>query len=111
MKHTRGMWTALKTGIFTYDPTLGVVCLARIAEEVPVEEQLANARLMAAAPDLLCALKKVLGSVSQLPVETGEYAEFVIRTAEALAVSDETHRVNVIRAAGVEAEKEVAHVL
>jgi hypothetical protein len=65
--HTLGEWQAHGRGIFAGDVQVGTASHPRDKEEAPdqkfpaeYDEAIANARLMAAAPDLLRALQEVV---------------------------------------------------
>lgn len=57
MAHTSGPWTTDGDEVFAVDTSLtpNRICVATVSHDI--EEDLANANLMAAAPDLLHALK------------------------------------------------------
>ena len=58
-KHTPGQWETLDNSIIA-----GAICIAVIEDdggyEAPADQRLANARLIAAAPELLEALEAIL---------------------------------------------------
>jgi len=55
-KYTRGPWKAVGAFVITKDEKIDI-CSTCNVNNLPVREQIANARLIAAAPDLLNALK------------------------------------------------------
>lgn len=78
MNHTPGPWFVFGNGasVGGGHPTVGDESsgLASTAtKRRPVEEQKANARLIAAAPDLLDACREADGFLSQLVLDGGEY--------------------------------------
>lgn len=95
--HTQGPWSFRMTGWQTnpaaiYSPYRpGAVACIPARTSVPLDEQSANARLIAAAPDLLAALDQVDAYLSPLDGEEDAYAEIrnVIQQAIAKATGDE----------------------
>lgn len=59
-KHTPGPWGAIGADVKTAGPTSRVICWTGIASDIALDEVRANARLIAAAPDMLNALLDVL---------------------------------------------------
>ena len=76
-EHTPGPWFAAPDGGAVYTKVMGYrdETIARTpAEHIPAEEREANARLIAAAPDLLAVLERVLNAPPYgglLPSERG----------------------------------------
>lgn len=70
MKHTPGPWVAENRNVYSSDVTGSIVAQCKDFKFAPRprEEQEANARLMAAAPELLEVAKRV---ASRLPPEDG----------------------------------------
>ena len=82
-KHTAGPW--LREGRFVYalrDTFFD--CCVQGPPNTPIEEKEANARLIAAAPDLLEALKDMVRYLDNNGKETdvSELARYAIRKAE-----------------------------
>jgi len=70
-EHTPGPWEASSLGIWAKSPWNARVCLAQAHNFSPMNkvDSAANARLMAAAPDLLDALKAVVSVADRKTVE------------------------------------------
>jgi len=90
-KHTQGNWTANLNGLARdgqNNPqwTVGPLCqcLVMLPNRNTPEETEANARLIAAAPDLLWMLKRLTaeGEYGQLPLLTLQQARAAIAKAE-----------------------------
>lgn len=68
MKHTPAEWQALRMGRLstTSCPTIATCDLTSTGrpQQRPVSEQIANARLIATAPDLLAVLKAIVAATS-----------------------------------------------
>jgi len=62
MRHTPGPWTAVADGGSVLIVTAARGNTMRVVDDSPREEAAANARLIAAAPELLAALKEMLSS-------------------------------------------------
>lgn len=62
MKYTKGNWK--QVGAFVISETDADICSTSNVNNLPVEEQIANANLIAAAPDLLDACKDALEIVA-----------------------------------------------
>jgi hypothetical protein len=59
-KHTPGPWSAIGADVKTAGPNSHIICWTGLRSDVELEELRANARLIAAAPDMLNALLDVL---------------------------------------------------
>ena len=61
-EHTPGPWVAVGAGVYTEsdDPCLEIIFSAHNTRSASRETAKANARLIAAAPEMLEALKKIL---------------------------------------------------
>jgi hypothetical protein len=82
-KHSRGPWTAYNYGKDSYGKQISTVSHSdgcdRVCELISVkdnaEETQANARLIAAAPELLAALKMAIGSLLHLKKQSAHLGE------------------------------------
>jgi hypothetical protein len=89
MKHTQGPWK--RTGMRIYRETLHGNRVATVeSAKLPPEESEANARLIAAAPDLLAALKWAMGShrYSARTTTNEAYCNAVDRANSAIAKAE-----------------------
>lgn len=75
VKHTPGPWSSASDGAEVFSPELAPICFvhgANIESQYRTSENvLANAQLIAAAPDLLAACKRVLGWLIDAETELG----------------------------------------
>lgn len=89
-KHTPEPWVARDTNVFAYTPGCGTwianTSVALRAASVP--EQIANARLIAAAPDMLKALKDVTRILEAVRYTAGIGNKQIERIEKARAVLD-----------------------
>jgi hypothetical protein len=67
-KHTPGPWAAFGCDVGTLGPRHRVICWTG-QPEVELEEARANARLIAAAPDMLTALQTIALHISSLDAQ------------------------------------------
>lgn len=67
-KHTPGPWTASGCDVGTLGPKGRVICWTG-QPEVELKEARANARLIAAAPDMLTALQTIALHITSLDAE------------------------------------------
>lgn len=63
-KHTPGPWGAIGADVKTAGPTSRVICWTGVATDIPLDEIRANARLIAAAPDMLQALRDIAAATT-----------------------------------------------
>jgi hypothetical protein len=128
-KHTPGPWQAdgghdyddwPMTTILVFDDSQGSIC--EVYAHTDCETLLANACLIAAAPDLLAACKTALGILRELPVSSaaaqygGDYALADLTAAIAKAeshahgpkIGDVTEALNELRDAGLKAWDDIA---
>lgn len=93
-QHTPGPWVACDWGYIVADDPTGRhedIYIAEVCREddegriVPPIEQQANARLIAAAPDLLAALQGLAWAVSGIEYVETEYAEQIADARAAIA--------------------------
>jgi hypothetical protein len=85
-KHTPGPWSAIGADVKTAGPASRIICWAGIQSDVALDEVRANARLIAAAPDMLNALLDVLEYWDDPDMSMSELKERV-RDAVAKAVN------------------------
>lgn len=92
MKYTKGPWVRFLGSTEVYRPDdKGRICRAQIKQshhlEIPLDEAIANARLIAAAPELLDALKGLVLIVRQNDLSAEDFkfylmAQRALRKAE-----------------------------
>lgn len=63
-KHTPGPWGAIGADVKTAGPNSRVICWTGVALDIPLDEVRANARLIAAAPDMLAALRDIAAATT-----------------------------------------------
>lgn len=85
MAHTPGPWAVDEIRSVQAITWCGEVCIADVGGNADEEEQLANARLIAAAPDLLAACEAMIAAEKACDILAGDSAITAIRAAIARA--------------------------
>jgi len=68
MKHTKGPWIITEEGFISQEcEETNLIASPHCSKNIDEDEREANAKLIAAAPELLEALKKALPYVSEFP--------------------------------------------
>jgi hypothetical protein len=88
MKHTQGEWIARNRGVTIFDREAQKELLIAVAYGEEPEERKANIHLIAAAPELLAALKRVLSILESEPEACGIYIEHQRIAREAITKAE-----------------------
>lgn len=82
-KHARGPWQYSEAADTVYSPEAAHICEMIPKAYASREKLLANARLIASAPELLCMLERLLGEVCMTEAAMNHCAKLTLEQARA----------------------------